>query len=252
MRKNTLEPYSNLDSDHEYSPKSPRGNFAEFFYRRARELSEATHNSATEVLELETLSRKDNSRRSTNNYAPYMMESSHQNHPNDYSQINIPEKITALKSSFQAQFDGESIGKKSSTISSLKTLNQNHPIEDYNDPELLKGYIKIREQTEFEKIEEAHDRYPLLPLRKAMRRIKSGISQFCFLIVGNSLFEAFMIIVIIANAVILVIEDPNSDQEQVSIGILNDIFLYIYTAECALKIVSFGLFFSKTAYFRDS
>jgi len=75
----------------------------------------------------------------------------------------------------------------------------------------------------------------------------SFISFLCNRIIASKVFEAFILLIIIWNTIMLCMEDPNVD------GIYNDfddLFLYIYTVEMALKIFAMGFISNKNAYLR--
>ena len=57
--------------------------------------------------------------------------------------------------------------------------------------------------------------------------------------------------VIIANSVILAMEDPTSSKQSGFFMMLDDIFLGLYTVEMVLKILGMGFVFNKGAYLRD-
>lgn len=71
-------------------------------------------------------------------------------------------------------------------------------------------------------------------------RIKVCISQLCYFIIKTSAFEAFIILVILANTIKLAMEDPTTDEQSEEMILVEDIFLYIYTGECLLKIFGLG------------
>ena len=63
-----------------------------------------------------------------------------------------------------------------------------------------------------EKVELMNDTRPFLSLRQSLMRIKGSFTHFCSLIISHPAFEAFIIIVIIANTVALAMEDPTKDE----------------------------------------
>ena len=109
-------------------------------------------------------------------------------------------------------------------------------------------FVEIRKKNKFEKIDEKNDRLALLELRKALLRIGYGISDFCYLIIGNKFFEYFIILVIITN--IFLISYENDDMNAASQ--IDLIFLVIYTIEACLKILALGLILTPRSYLRDN
>ncbi|CAG9314126.1 unnamed protein product [Blepharisma stoltei] len=162
----------------------------------------------------------------------------------------------ALHRSFLERIDEDNgLNKKlfsaSNTFRSFKTLSINQPEVNTHDPELLKGYIRIRELTPFEVIEDMNDDFPWLDLRKAFLRVCYAISQFCLHIVSNPAFDIIILCFIFANTIVLSIEDPSANIQPPSLAALDSIFLYVYTAEAGLKILAYGFIFNKGAYIRD-
>lgn len=120
--------------------------------------------------------------------------------------------------------------------------------ESPEDP-FYHDFTDIREKTPYERIEEYHDRFVFLSLRKVLSRIKFAISELCYRIICSLIFEYFIILVILANIYVLASEDPNSNNSIVQET--DQIFLMIYTIEACIKIGGLGLVLSKTSYLRD-
>ena len=72
----------------------------------------------------------------------------------------------------------------------------------------------------------------------------------CLRIITSSLFEYFILAVIITNSVILAFDDPTDDQSSMPAGV-DTFFLVVYTVEMALKIFGLGFVVEKTSYLRD-
>ena len=132
---------------------------------------------------------------------------------------------------------------------SLGTFAELHSMK--NNPELLKDFLVMRQLTSYELIDKMEDTYPCLSLRKALLRIKSSISQLCRVIIESPVFETIIILIILANTVVLALEDPNGNESSPEITAINNFFLYAYTVEALLKIGGMGLFFSTGAYLKD-
>ena len=72
-------------------------------------------------------------------------------------------------------------------------------------------------------------------------------------------FENFIILCIIANSILLTQQDMtnyyNEDADQTKndrIQIVDDIFTYIFTAECVFKVIAIGFYKHKNSYLKDS
>lgn len=137
------------------------------------------------------------------------------------------------------------------TFDCLKSMTTKNIEKTLKDHELLKSFLRVREQTLYEKIDEMNDEYFFLNIRNAILRIKNAFSQLSTLIVSSPIFEAIIVTVILLNAALLALEDPNSNNGGV-LEMLDLFFLYVYTVECGLKILAYGLVFDKESYFRDS
>lgn len=114
----------------------------------------------------------------------------------------------------------------------------------------LDCYLELRNKTKYELIEEKKDSNIIQEFISATRRILYSIRELFHLIIKLGWFENFIILTIIANTVVLAIEDPAEEADSTSL-LIEDIFLYIYTTECIMKIIGLGAFSSKHAYFRQ-
>ena len=72
----------------------------------------------------------------------------------------------------------------------------------------------------------------------------------CLKIITSSLFEYFILAVIITNSVILAFDDPTDDQSDMPAGV-DTFFLVVYTVEMGLKIFGLGFVLEKKSYLRD-
>lgn len=111
------------------------------------------------------------------------------------------------------------------------------------------SYIIPTKITEYESIEKYEDTLPFLSFRKALQRIKVSISELSKIFINNSVFETFIICVIILNVIFLAIEDENNNNT--TIAGLERFFLFTYTAECILKICAHGFIMKPSSYIRD-
>lgn len=81
--------------------------------------------------------------------------------------------------------------------------------------------------------------------------IRYNLSYYCSKIINHSLFDPFIIIVIIANCVVLATDDPTTEVQEKWQEVADYIFQGIYTAELVLKVVAMGFIFNEGAYMRD-
>lgn len=254
MKQKTLGFISHINSlDPDDILNSKTDLYGDYLFSRTRKLSEAARISGFDGVDSDVFSYRDHSRKSTHNYFNLIVDSSRANSLLDLPYMTFTDKATALNQSFHQQFEQEKIVKKLTNQGTLRetksTLTSNFQSSEYGDPALLENYIRIREQTRFEEIDLMNDNYHFLDLRKAICRIKASFSQICKYVVANPVFEGLMILIILANTVVLAIEDPNSNNNDYAY--LDTFFLYVYSAECGLKIISYGLILEKAAYFKD-
>ena len=67
----------------------------------------------------------------------------------------------------------------------------------------------------------------------------------------NPWFDRFILTTILANCVVLAIEDPNGEKSK-AIEIIDMVFLTIYTLEMIFKIIAMGFVMKPYSYLRDS
>lgn len=115
-------------------------------------------------------------------------------------------------------------------------------------------FLEIVEQDSFEKLNNYRDRFPLLGLRKLIMRIKLIITKLAFVIISHWLFEYCSLMVIIANSIVLALEDPTNPGSNSTgfLATLDVVFLVLYTLEMVLKILGLGFILNKGSYLRDS
>lgn len=171
---------------------------------------------------------------------------SNQMHMPSSDQLNNRKRTMAESFAINISFQGESF------IHSSRRKSVPRPQESSNIDETLKTYFAVREKTPYELIDEIKDDWPFLEFRKALLRIYRAFREACKLIVSSSIFESFIIMIIIANCVVLALEDPTENYSYDNpLMILERTFLYIYTAEAFLKITASGFVRGKNAYIRD-
>ena len=116
---------------------------------------------------------------------------------------------------------------------------------------IYEDLLKVEKISKYENLEDYTDNYPLLSLRKAVQRINFSVSSLCESLTSSLIFETFIILVILMNTVVLAIQDPRDSSESSAISSLDKFFMYTYTVECGLKIISKGLIAEKSGYLRD-
>ena len=97
----------------------------------------------------------------------------------------------------------------------------------------LLGYIVVEELTPFEQIERHFDNRPGLAFRKALMRLTESVRNLCRLVIYSHTFEAFIILVILANSVMLAVQGHSNDTVFTK---LDRVFLCIYSVECVMKV----------------
>ncbi|CAG9314127.1 SCN4A_4 [Blepharisma stoltei] len=224
-------------------------------FQHFAELPPIKHKSRLKYYSSEKYSNPDDdSMKFHNEMSQYLM--SEQTPSNSISSLSFEIRKAnpeALNMSFHERIDNELYHAKFSEtkFKSLKSLILLKPREETDDTELLQGYMRIREWTKFEEIEAINTKNPFSDTRKAFLRIKWALIELCRKIVKSSIFDAIILCFIIANTVIIAIEDPDTSDESSILNNLDDIFLYVYTAEFGLKIIAYGVVISKGSYFRD-
>lgn len=131
------------------------------------------------------------------------------------------------------------------TENNSKKNPQNPENELKKNKELLYDFIKVREATGYELVNEKKlANYS--GLIKAIFYIKVSISELCRLISTNVIFETLIICVIFANTLTIALDSIYPIPSN-----LESAFLLIYTSECIIKIFASGLFKPHKAYLRD-
>ena len=89
-----------------------------------------------------------------------------------------------------------------------------------------------------------------LEQRKKINKIMVYVRFWCRFFVDNPIFDYLSLLVIIANTVLILISDPTDSN---NLGNLSDnYFLYFYTVESVLKIISFRFWSAEDAYIKDA
>jgi hypothetical protein len=191
----------------------------------------------------------------------------YQNEANVNKEIGMnDEKINRSKSEIsddgrnKLEFDDSHLNE---AISYQYSLGDRSSFVDENEVSIFEGkdhnlgeenFVEIVEQDSFEKLESYRDRWPCLSIRKLVLRIKLLITRSAYLIISHPAFEYISLVVIVANSVVLTLEDP-TDPDSGSTGFLatlDQVFLALYTLEMMLKILGLGFVWNKGSYLRDS
>ena len=106
-------------------------------------------------------------------------------------------------------------------------------------------FITLREINSYEKNELYTDNYPLLELRKALNRIKIALSELCKILSENSIFQYFVLFVILINIATLALQG-NTPQDTPIFQSFELFYIIVYTVEACLKIIANGLIFIET------
>jgi hypothetical protein len=112
--------------------------------------------------------------------------------------------------------------------------------------------LKISEKTELEKLDVYTDRFPMLNLRKSIKRGYLNLKMVCFIIISTQLFENISLSVIVVNSAVMIFDDSNTAATPNPIfGMFELIFQYLYTVEMVFKILGLGFIIGPDSYIRD-
>jgi len=110
----------------------------------------------------------------------------------------------------------------------------------------------VAEKNDLEQLEVYTDRFPLLRLRKKVRKLFILINMVAAAVISTKLFENASISVILANSLVMIFDDPTIADPLPAFQVAENIFLALYTVEMVFKIVGMGFLFSENAYLMDS
>ena len=165
--------------------------------------------------------------------------------------LDIPRPRTLAQSlTFQARRLGVGFHTLVDEFRTLETSVSTAHKSEYSE-DVLRRFIKVRARTAFEEADMYQDRCPGLEIRKALLRSYAGIRQMSGVIAQNSLFQTFIIIMILVNTILLALEDPSLDIQPEPYRSMERILLYIYTFEMGLKVIAMGLVWGRNSYLRD-
>ena len=114
-----------------------------------------------------------------------------------------------------------------------------------NNKELLHEFIKVREATDYELLED-NTLAKSNDFIKSLWYIKVAISELCRIVSKTVVFQTLIMGVILANTITIALDSIYSIPSNLEL-----VFLLVYTCESAMKIFAFGLFRSPGSYLRD-
>ncbi len=100
-----------------------------------------------------------------------------------------------------------------------------------------------------EQIRRYYDRCCCLKCRKKFNSVLIHARFWCLLIVDNQIFDNFSLLVIVLNTIFILISDPLDPNNLANTS--DQYFLYFYTFECILKIITYGFVMTENAYLKD-
>jgi len=109
----------------------------------------------------------------------------------------------------------------------------------------------VAEKNDLEQLEVYTDRFPLLRLRKQIRKILILINMIASAIITTKTFENASITVILVNSLTMIFDDPTADPTP-AFAVAENIFLALYTVEMVFKIIGMGFIVSENSYLKDS
>eukprot|EP01022_Parablepharisma_sp_SALTPOND_P009667 TRINITY_DN139_c0_g2_i4.p1 TRINITY_DN139_c0_g2~~TRINITY_DN139_c0_g2_i4.p1 ORF type:complete len:275 (-),score=-15.64 TRINITY_DN139_c0_g2_i4:431-1255(-) len=136
----------------------------------------------------------------------------------------------------------------------------------WNCPHLIKQTVRLSyqhqiakfdeigmlcEKTPLEILEESKNMITCYSLRYLLTSIRYHVQSTCLKIAEHPLFEATILLIILANCVILALDDPTvTTQDQWQIR-ADYVFQALYTAEIAIKVLGMGFMLGEEAYLKD-
>ena len=83
---------------------------------------------------------------------------------------------------------------------------------------------------------------------------RNSFRLLCLRIVSHSAFETFSLIIILVSSICLALDSPRLDNASVTyaaVKMMNTIFVVLFAAEMALKLVAFGVYLPTNAYLKS-
>jgi len=111
--------------------------------------------------------------------------------------------------------------------------------------------LTVAEKNELEQLEVYTDRFPLLEMRKSIRKFMILVNMVAFEIINTSIFQTTSISVIMLNSFVMMVDDP-TQEPTAFFNFMENMFLALYSIEMVLKILGMGFLFSEEAYLKDS
>ena len=112
--------------------------------------------------------------------------------------------------------------------------------------------LKVAEKNDLEKLEVHTDRFPLLELRKSVRKVMILIHMMAKAVIDSKPFENLSILVIITNSIVMIFDNPAATEQDPFFVQADYVFLFLYSVEMFLKIVGMGFIIGEEAYLKDS
>ena len=120
------------------------------------------------------------------------------------------------------------------------------------DEEAVEAFLVVKQRSPFERADLLRDRWPLVEVRRALVRMWCAFQQLCKLTYQNVYFQAFIILCILLNTVLLALEDPSLPIQPEPYNTMELVLLCVYTAEMLIKVIPMGFVVSRSAYLRDN
>lgn len=120
------------------------------------------------------------------------------------------------------------------------------------DETAVEAFLVVKQRSPFERTDLLRDRWPFVEVRKAVMRLWFVSRELCELTYQHAYFQAFIILCILLNTVLLALEDPSLTIQPEPYQTLELVLLYIYTTEMLIKVIPMGFVLSRSAYLRDN
>lgn len=80
--------------------------------------------------------------------------------------------------------------------------------DELEQENLDNSFYRIIDKDSIEEVESYNDRWPCIGCRKSLMRFRVNANRFAKLVVSHSMFETISIMVIVANSMLLALDDP--------------------------------------------
>ena len=113
-----------------------------------------------------------------------------------------------------------------------------------------KEIIDFKTLNKEEQARRFYDRWCCFKQRKTFNKWLVTARFYCLIFVNNQYFDNFSLFIILLNTILILISDPR-DSNSIA-NVTDQYFLYFYTLEAILKIITFGFITTEFAYMKDS